>query len=174
MERVKVSVARRDRKAVMGNDGESESSSGNSSDSTMETSSSEGEEGTESWRSKELKDDDEMEQRKEEWFRLRLNMEVKEVEKRGMNARWTGMYTALEEIRDRRDYLKSERISILEEKIKMLKNTRSERIEKLQRKINSSEKMDEKRRKRELKGKRNLQIKVKGKGRQIKDPDMKN
>ena len=50
----------------------------------------------ESWRSQELKDEDEMEQRQEEWFRLRLSMEVQEVEKRGLDARWTGMYTALE------------------------------------------------------------------------------
>ena len=56
----------------------------------------------------------------------------------------------------------------------MLENTRSIIIGKLQWKINSLEKMDEKRRKRELRGKRDLQIRVKGKGREIKDPEMKN
>ena len=56
----------------------------------------------------------------------------------------------------------------------MLEDSRTITEGRLQRRIDVLERMDEKRRKRELKGKENLQIKVIGKERQIKKPTREN
>ena len=126
------------------------------------------------WKAKKLKYEDESEIQHEKWFRFKLYMEAEKVDKSGRKENWTGMYAELEKVRKKRDNLRAEMISILEKKIKMLEDSRKITEGRLQRRIDNLERMNEKRRKRELKGKENLQIKVIGKERQIKKPTREN
>ena len=150
---------------------DTESSTGYDSDSSTEISSADEEESM-TGKAKKLIYEDESEIQHEKWFRFKLYMEAEKVDKSGRKENWTGMYAELEKVRQKRDNLRAEMISILEKKIKMLEDSRKITEGRLQRRIDNLERMNEKRRKRELKGKENLQIEVIGKERQIKKPTM--
>ena len=152
-----------------GDETDTESSTGYESDSSTDSSNADKEESM-TRKAKRSKYEDESEKQREEWVRLRLYMEASKMDKSGRKENWTVMYAELEKVRQKRDNLKAEVINALEKKIKMLKDSRTITEGRLQRRIDALERMDEKRRKRELKGKENLQIKVIGKEREIKKP----
>ena len=91
---------------------DTESSTGYDSNSSTETSSADEEESM-TGKAKKLIYEDESEIQHEEWFRLRLYMEAEKINKSERKENWTGMYAELEKVRQKRDNLRAEVISVL-------------------------------------------------------------